>query len=90
MNIKSTYFIGRHLKHVDKNFVLTAGLEENFEHSILYCPKFHIQRISLIKKLKKTSEQKDININIEEILKKPTTLKSKFITEYLKPCKLKI
>ena len=78
-----------------KNMVISPRcecgyLEEDYEHIILDCPKYNIQRNTLFKKFKKANKQQEIKINIEEILKEPTTLKSKFITDYLKSCKLHI
>ena len=64
---------------------------EDIEHVVIDCPKYKKQRETLHKKIKKkTRKQTEVIIRIEEILKHPTKSEAKFLTEFLKNCKLSI
>ncbi|OXU23158.1 hypothetical protein TSAR_004065 [Trichomalopsis sarcophagae] len=63
-------------------------ISEDIEHVITECPLYNKERTTLIKKLKKNKST--FPINLIHIFKNPNSKEAKFITEFLKTCKLSV
>uniref|UniRef100_A0ABD2XP96 RNase H type-1 domain-containing protein n=1 Tax=Trichogramma kaykai TaxID=54128 RepID=A0ABD2XP96_9HYME len=82
-----------HRKNMKDSPSCTCGAEyEDIDHVVFSCPRFARERISLMAQLKHYSQKNKSQIPTStlQILKHPTEPAAKFMTDFLKKCKLNI